>query len=90
MNEEDIFDSFPGIGKKITSDIVRAAPYLHSRDIVHRDIKPANVLVPNSHYKSYKQKNWKWRFAKNLLSVNLVIWGLYIYMYIYIYIYMQS
>ena len=90
MNEEDIFDSFPGIGKKITSDIVRAVPYLHSRDIVHRDIKSANVLVPNSHYKSYKQKNWKWRLAKNLLYVNLVIWGLYIYKYIYIYIYMQS
>ena len=57
MNEEDIFDSFRAIGKLIASDVVRAVSYEHSRDIVHRDKKPANVLVPSSHYKSYKQKN---------------------------------
>ena len=56
INEEVIFDSFTGIENVIVSDVVRAVSYLHSRDIVHRDIKPANVLVSNSHYKSYKQK----------------------------------
>ena len=54
MNEEDIFDSFRAIGKVIASDVVRAVSYEHIRDIVHRNKKPANVLVPNSHYKSYK------------------------------------
>ena len=50
MNEEDIFDSFPGIGNVIASNVVRAVSYLHSRAIVHRDIKLANVLVSNSRY----------------------------------------
>ena len=27
MNEEDVFDSFPGIGNVIESDVVRAVPY---------------------------------------------------------------
>ena len=27
MNEEDIFDSFPGIGNVIASDVVRAVSY---------------------------------------------------------------
>ena len=52
MNEEDIFDCFPGIGNIIATDLVHAASYLHSRDIVPSDGKPANVLVSNSHYKS--------------------------------------
>ena len=29
MNEEDIFDSFPGIRNVITSDVVRAVSYIH-------------------------------------------------------------
>ena len=29
MNEEDIFDNFPGIGNVITSDIVRAVSHLY-------------------------------------------------------------
>ena len=52
MNEEDIFDNFPGIGNVISSDVVCAVSYLHSRNIVHSDIKPASVLVSNSHYKN--------------------------------------
>ena len=31
MNEEDIFDSFPGIKNVITSDLIRAVSYLHNR-----------------------------------------------------------
>ena len=65
-NKEDIFDSFPGIGNVITSDVVLAVLYLHSRDIVHRDIKPANVLVSNSHYKSYKYKQLEMAFGKKI------------------------
>ena len=52
MNEEDIFDSFPGTENVIASGFVRAVLYLHSRDFVHRDIRPANVLASNPHYKS--------------------------------------
>ena len=79
MNEEVIFDSFPGIENIIVTDVVRAVSYLHSRDIIHRDRKPANVLVFNSHYKSYKRGESKMRLTKNLLPVNLVIWGSEIY-----------
>ena len=75
MNKEDIFDSFPGIGNVIASDVVRAVPYLHSRDIVYRVIEPANVLVSNSHYKRYKHEELEMASGKNLLSVNLGIWG---------------
>ena len=75
MNKEDIFDSFPGIGKVIASDIFCAVSYLHSRDIVYKDIKLANVLVSNSHYKSYNHEELEMVFGKNLLSVNLGIWG---------------
>ena len=76
MNKEDIFDIFPGFGNVIASDVVRAVPYLHNRDSIHRDIKPANVLMYNSHYKSCKHKELEIAFVKkNLLSVNLVIWG---------------
>ena len=81
MNEEDIFDSFPGIGNVIASDVVRAVLYLHSRDIVRRDIKPAKVLVSNSHCKSYKHEELQMAFGKNLFSVNLVICGSEIYVY---------
>ena len=42
MNEEVIFDSFPGTENVIVSDIVCAVSYLRSRDIIHRDTKPAN------------------------------------------------
>ena len=41
MNEEDIFDSFLGIGNIIASDVVHAVLFLHSTDIVDSDIKPA-------------------------------------------------
>ena len=76
MNKEDIFNSFLGTANVIASDVVRAVSYLHSRDIVHRDIKPANVLVSNSHYKIYKHEELEMAFGKkNLLSVNLMIWG---------------
>ena len=61
MNEEDIFDSFPGIGNVIASDVVRAVSYLHSRDTVHKDIKPANVS--NSHCKSYKHEELEMAFG---------------------------
>ena len=30
MNEEDIFDSFPGIGNVIASDVVRVVSYLET------------------------------------------------------------
>ena len=32
MNKEDIFDSFPGIGNVITSDVVLAVSYLSDRN----------------------------------------------------------
>ena len=64
MNEEDIFDSFPGTGNVVSSDVVPAVSYLHSRDIVHRDIKPANVLVSISHLKSYKHEELEMAFGK--------------------------
>ena len=50
MNEEVIFDSFPGIGNVTVSDIVCAVSYIHSRDIIHRVTKPANILMSNFHY----------------------------------------
>ena len=71
MNEEDIFDSFPGIGNVIASDVVRVVSHLHSKDIVQRDIKQCPVPI----IKVTNTKNWRWCLAKNLLSVNLVIWG---------------
>ena len=67
---------FSGIGNVTASDVVRAVSYLESRDIVHRDVKPANVLVSIPIMKVTNTKNWRWHLAKNLLSVNLVIWGI--------------
>ena len=64
MNKEDIFDSFPGIGNIIASNIVRAVSYLHNRNIVHRDIKPAKILVSNFHYKNYKHEELEMAFGK--------------------------
>ena len=64
MNEEDIFNSFPGIGNVKALDVVHTVSYLHSRDIIHRDIKPANVLVSNSHYKDYKHEEQEMAFDK--------------------------
>ena len=64
MNEEDIFDSFPGIGNVMASDFVCAVSYLHNRFIVHKDIRPTNVLVSNFYYKSYKHKELEMAFGK--------------------------
>ena len=76
MNEEDIFNSFLGTANVIASDVVRVVPYLHSRHIAHRDIKPGNVSVFNSRYNNYKHEELEMAFGKkNLLSVNLMIWG---------------
>ena len=44
MNEEDLFDSFPGIGNVIASDVVC------------KDVKAANVFVSYYHYESYKKE----------------------------------
>ena len=71
MNEEDIFDSFPGVGTVIASDVVRAVSFLHSRDIVHGDIKPVNVLVPHSHYRSYKHEELEMAFGKKPILCKL-------------------
>ena len=71
INKEDIFDSFPGSGNVIASDVARAASCLHSRDIVHRDIKPANVLVSNSNYKSYKREELEMTFGKKPIVCKL-------------------
>ena len=75
MNEEDIVDSFPGIGNVIASDVVCAVSYLHSRDIVHRDTKPANVLVSNSHYKSYIHEELEMAFGKKPIFCKLGDFG---------------
>ena len=64
MNKEDIFDSFPGIGNIIASNVVRAVSYLHNRNIVHRDIKPAKVLGSNFHYKNNKHEELEMAFGK--------------------------
>ena len=71
MNEEVIFDSFPGIEKVIASNIVRPVSYLHSRDTLRKDGKPANVLVFNSHYKSYKNEELKMEFGKKPIACKL-------------------
>ena len=60
MNEENIFDSFPGIGSVIASDVVRPESHLHSRDIAHRDIKQCPVPIT----KVTNTNNWRWRLAK--------------------------
>ena len=75
MNEEVIFDSFPGIENVIVSDVVRTASYLHSRDIIHRDTIPANVLVSNFHYKSYIYEESEMGFGKKPIICKLLIWG---------------
>ena len=59
MNEEDIFDSFPGIENVITSDVVLAVSYLS-------DIETAKVLVSNFHYKSYKHNELEMAFGKKI------------------------
>ena len=71
MNEEVIFDSFPGIGNIIVSDVVPAVLYLHNRNFIHRDRKPDSVLVSNFHYKSYKHKESKLVFAKEPITCKL-------------------
>ena len=58
-------------GNVITSDVVRAVSYLHSRDIVHRNIKPANILVSNSHYKSFKHEELEMAFGKKPIVCKL-------------------
>ena len=75
MNEEDIFDSFPGVGNVITSDAVRVVLYLHRRDIVRGDIKPGNVLVSSSHYKSYKPEELEMAFGKKPIVRKLGVLG---------------
>ena len=64
MNEEDIFDNFSENGNVISSDVVCAVSYLHTRNIVHRDIKPASVLVSNSHRKNKNLKKLEMAFGK--------------------------
>ena len=71
MNEKVIFDSCPGIGNLIVSDVSSAVSYLHNRDIVNRDIKPANVLVSNSHYKSYKHEELEMAFGRKPIACKL-------------------
>ena len=46
MNEEVIFDGFPGIGNVIASVVLRAVSYLHSRDIVHKTNQRSSVQFP--------------------------------------------
>ena len=70
VNEVVIFDSFPGIGNVIVSDVVLTVPFLHSRDI-HRNTKPANVLVSNFHYKSYKHEESEMAFGKKPIICEL-------------------
>ena len=36
MSEEVTFDSFPGIGNVIVSDVVRAVLYLHRKNLIQR------------------------------------------------------
>ena len=71
MNEEVIFDRFPGIENVIVSDVVRAASYLHSRDIIHWDTIPANILVSNFYYKSYKCEESEMGFGKKTVIYKL-------------------
>ena len=71
INEENIFDSFPGIGNIIVSDVVCAVSYLRSRENVHRDIKPANVLVSNSHYKTYRHEELEMAFRQKPIVCKL-------------------
>ena len=67
MHEEDIFDSFPGIGNVIASDVVRAVSHLHNKDIVHRDYK----TVSSSHYKSYKHEELEMVLGKKPIVCKL-------------------
>ena len=71
MNEEDIFDSFPGTGNVNVSGVIHAVSYLHSRDIVYGDIKSANVLVFNTHYKCYKHEELEMAFGKKSIVCKL-------------------
>ena len=66
-----IFHSFPAIANVIVSDVARAVPYLHNRDIIHRDTIPANVLLSNSHYKSYKYEKLEMTFGKKPIFCKL-------------------
>ena len=59
MNEEDLFDSFPGIGNVIASDVVC------------KDVKAANVFVSYYHYESYKKEVLQLAFGKKPIVCKL-------------------